>query len=88
MTDAGVQPIEPQDIAAVEAFQWTDTVNKFLAAGWVITAIVKNQSGPESVSVDYHMAWPRQLGKPKYPETFETRMRRGKAFSSDAEVPF
>ncbi len=88
MTDAHVQPIEPQDIAAVEAFHWIDTVNNFLAAGWVITAIAKNQSGPESVSVVYHMAWPRQLGEPKYPETFETCIRGGKSSSADAEVPF
>lgn len=89
LTTTQTQPIEAHDIAAVETFNWTDSVNKFLGAGWVITAIAKNQSGPESVSVVYHMAWPRQLGEPKYPDTVERRLRGGQSStSSNEEIPF
>lgn len=34
----------------------------------MITALVKQQNGLESYSLDYHLGWPRRLGEPKQPD--------------------
>jgi hypothetical protein len=63
-----LQQVEPQDIAEVARTWDTGHVNRYLASGWVIMALVKQQTGPESYSLDYHLGWPRQLGMPIQPD--------------------
>jgi hypothetical protein len=66
--DVPKKQFPPEDIASV-AMTWdVGYVNKYLAAGWIITAMVKRQTGPESFSLDYHLGWPRQSGEPKEPD--------------------
>ena len=70
-TDARPLPLEPHDIAAVESSYRTETVNQYLNCGWVITAIARQQSGPDDVSVVYHLGWQRALGEPKIPDAVQ-----------------
>lgn len=75
-TDASTQSLEPQDIAAVESAHRTETVNQYLNCGWIITAIARSQSGPDDVSVVYHLGWPRHRGEPKTPDEIQSSRNR------------
>jgi hypothetical protein len=67
-TDSVSQRLDPQDIGAVARTWNTEHVNKYLSCGWVITALVNTQTGPESFSLHYHLGWPRHLGEVKQPD--------------------
>lgn len=93
--DAILTQLEPHDIASVVRTWNTEHVNKYLACGWLITALVKQQTGPDSYSLDYHLGWPRKLGTPLTPDLgkdFGSFFSSENKASSDAvegpDVPF
>lgn len=97
-TDTRVTATAPHDIAAVESSYRTDEVNQYLECGWVITAIGRNQSGPDDVSIVYHLGWSRHLGVPQLPEAIQANRDRWEGIQkrssvaghidSDGGVPF
>lgn len=93
-SDKSTQSIDPQDIAAVESMRRTEDVNEYLRCGWIITAIARSQTGPDDVTVVYHLGWPRQLGDVVEPEkvlaarrSWEALMKRSTP-TADGEIPF
>lgn len=87
-TPESAKRLDLQDIAEVALVDMVEHVNMYLAMGWVIVAMVKNQYSEHGHSIAYHLGWPRSLGAPVQPDLrrkYEPSPSFEEAFKEDVD---